>query len=156
MTAYSEFGLPCSSLQNSLRDSGLPENRTPTRRVHQGARGDAGRKTDLWTAPHGSTPIYVHLSLTENSLVLSTLGMSGCSEVFTEARDNPRFGAGILAAGMPSRMGEAKQLLRLGENTLLGQGSENVRCSGVKDIVGREPVAIALAKLGKLLHFTVS
>jgi molybdenum cofactor cytidylyltransferase len=52
-----------------------------------------------------------------------------------EARDNSRFGAVILAAGMSSRMGEAKQLLQLGENTLLGQVLENVRSSGVKDIV---------------------
>jgi molybdenum cofactor cytidylyltransferase len=52
-----------------------------------------------------------------------------------EARSNSRFGAVILAAGMSSRMGEAKQLLRLGENTLLGQVLENVRSSGVKDIV---------------------
>lgn len=52
-----------------------------------------------------------------------------------EARNNSRFGAVILAAGMSSRMGEAKQLLRLGENTLLGQVLENVRSSGVKDIV---------------------
>ena len=52
-----------------------------------------------------------------------------------EARNNPRFGAVILAAGMSSRMGEAKQLLRLGNTTLLGQVLENVRSSGVKDIV---------------------
>jgi molybdenum cofactor cytidylyltransferase len=61
--------------------------------------------------------------------------MAGCTEVFMEARDNSRFGAVILAAGMSSRMGEAKQLLRMGENTLLGQVLENVRGSGVKDIV---------------------
>jgi molybdenum cofactor cytidylyltransferase len=36
---------------------------------------------------------------------------------------------------MSSRMGEAKQLLRTGENTLLGQVLENVRGSGVKGIV---------------------
>jgi len=52
-----------------------------------------------------------------------------------EARNNSRFGAVILAAGMSSRMGEAKQLLRLGENTLLGQVLENVRSSEAKDIV---------------------
>ena len=52
-----------------------------------------------------------------------------------EARNNSRFGAVILAAGMSSRMGEAKQLLRLGNNTLLGQVLENVRSSAVKDIV---------------------
>jgi len=52
-----------------------------------------------------------------------------------EARNNSRFGAVILAAGMSSRMGEAKQLLRLGNNTLLGQVLENVRSSGVTDIV---------------------
>ncbi len=52
-----------------------------------------------------------------------------------EARSNARFGAVVLAAGMSSRMGEAKQLLRLGENTLLGQVLENVRSSRAKDIV---------------------
>jgi len=41
----------------------------------------------------------------------------------------------ILAAGMSSRMGEAKQLLRLGEHTLLEHVLENVRASGVGDIV---------------------
>jgi molybdenum cofactor cytidylyltransferase len=48
-----------------------------------------------------------------------------------EARNNPRIGAVILAAGMSSRMGEAKQLLRLGGSTLLGQVLENVRSSRV-------------------------
>lgn len=52
-----------------------------------------------------------------------------------EARNNSRFGAVILAAGMSSRMGEAKQLLRLGENTVLGQVLENVRSSRAQDIV---------------------
>jgi molybdenum cofactor cytidylyltransferase len=52
-----------------------------------------------------------------------------------EAGSNARFGAVVLAAGMSSRMGEAKQLLRLGENTLLGQVLENVRSSRAKDIV---------------------
>jgi CTP:molybdopterin cytidylyltransferase MocA len=61
--------------------------------------------------------------------------MAGCSEVFMEARSNARFGAVVLAARMSSRMGEAKQLLRLGENTLLGQVLENVRTSRAKDIV---------------------
>ena len=46
-----------------------------------------------------------------------------------------RIGAVILAAGMSSRMGEAKQLLRLGERTLLDQVIENVRASGVVDII---------------------
>lgn len=52
-----------------------------------------------------------------------------------EARSNARFGAVVLAAGTSSRMGEAKQLLRLGENTLLGQVLENVCSSRAKDIV---------------------
>jgi molybdenum cofactor cytidylyltransferase len=52
-----------------------------------------------------------------------------------ESRNNSRFGAVVLAAGMSSRMGEAKQLLRLGENTLLGQVLENVRSSRGKEIV---------------------
>ena len=52
-----------------------------------------------------------------------------------KARNNSRIGAVILAAGTSSRMGEAKQLLRLGGNTLLGQVLENVRGSRVNDIV---------------------
>jgi molybdenum cofactor cytidylyltransferase len=36
---------------------------------------------------------------------------------------------------MSSRMGEAKQLLRLGENSLLGKVLENVRSSRGRDIV---------------------
>ena len=52
-----------------------------------------------------------------------------------EARNNSRIGAVILAAGMSLRMGEAKQLLRLGENTLLGHVLENVRNSSVNEIV---------------------
>ncbi len=52
-----------------------------------------------------------------------------------ELRNNSRIGAVILAAGMSSRMGEAKQLLRLGENTVLGQVLENVRSSLVYEVV---------------------
>ncbi|HEX3470056.1 MAG TPA: nucleotidyltransferase family protein [Silvibacterium sp.] len=46
-----------------------------------------------------------------------------------------RVGAIILAAGRSSRMGEAKQLLRLGETTVLGQTLENVRGAGVDETV---------------------
>ncbi len=41
----------------------------------------------------------------------------------------------ILAAGMSKRMGAPKQLLKLGENTLLGQVLENVRNSKVDEII---------------------
>jgi molybdenum cofactor cytidylyltransferase len=41
----------------------------------------------------------------------------------------------ILAAGKSTRMGEAKQLLRLGDSTVLGQTIENVRRSRVDEIV---------------------
>jgi molybdenum cofactor cytidylyltransferase len=41
----------------------------------------------------------------------------------------------ILAAGKSARMGEAKQLLRLGEGTVLGQTVENVRASSVDEVV---------------------
>jgi molybdenum cofactor cytidylyltransferase len=44
-----------------------------------------------------------------------------------EARNHSRIGAVILAAGMSSRMGETKQLLRLGGQTLLEHVLENVR-----------------------------
>jgi len=50
-------------------------------------------------------------------------------------RGNSQIGAVILAAGMSSRMGETKQLLRLGEHTLLDQVLANVRASGVDEIV---------------------
>ena len=46
-----------------------------------------------------------------------------------------RVGAIILAAGRSTRMGEAKQLLRLGENSVLGKTLENVRTAGVDEIV---------------------
>jgi molybdenum cofactor cytidylyltransferase len=52
-----------------------------------------------------------------------------------KARSNARVGAVILAAGGSTRMGEAKQLLRLGESTVLGQTLENVRRAGVDEIV---------------------
>lgn len=48
---------------------------------------------------------------------------------------NRRVGAVILAAGKSSRMGEAKQLLRLGEKTVLGQTVENVRAARLDEIV---------------------
>jgi molybdenum cofactor cytidylyltransferase len=41
----------------------------------------------------------------------------------------------ILAAGKSTRMGEAKQLLRLGETTVLGRTIENVRRSAVDEVV---------------------
>lgn len=52
-----------------------------------------------------------------------------------EARNQSRIGAVILAAGMSSRMGGAKQLLRLGEQTLLEQVLENVRAAGIGEAV---------------------
>jgi molybdenum cofactor cytidylyltransferase len=51
------------------------------------------------------------------------------------ARVSARIGAVILAAGMSSRMGETKQLICLGENTLLEQVLEIVRSSRVDEIV---------------------
>lgn len=51
------------------------------------------------------------------------------------AKTNSRVGAIILAAGKSTRMGEPKQLLRLGERTVLGQTLENIRDSGVDEIV---------------------
>jgi molybdenum cofactor cytidylyltransferase len=52
-----------------------------------------------------------------------------------DARVSARIGAVILAAGMSSRMGETKQLIRLGENTVLEQVMEIVRSSRVDEIV---------------------
>jgi molybdenum cofactor cytidylyltransferase len=47
----------------------------------------------------------------------------------------PRIAAIILAAGKSSRMGEAKQLLRLGDTTVLAKTIENVCHSAVDEIV---------------------
>jgi molybdenum cofactor cytidylyltransferase len=49
--------------------------------------------------------------------------------------NNSRVGAVILAAGKSRRMGEAKQLLRLGESTVLGQTLANLHGAGVDEIV---------------------
>ena len=46
-----------------------------------------------------------------------------------------RVAAVILAAGKSSRMGEAKQLLRLGEDTVLGRTVENVRAASPDGVV---------------------
>jgi len=62
----------------------------------------------------------------------------------TSDRD-PAISAVILAAGMSRRMGTPKQLLRLGEATLLEQALRNVRQSHVREIVlvlGHEAEAI--------------
>jgi molybdenum cofactor cytidylyltransferase len=48
---------------------------------------------------------------------------------------NSRVAAIILAAGKSTRMGEPKQLLRLGERTVLERTLENVRAAGVEEIV---------------------
>jgi len=64
-----------------------------------------------------------------------TAFQDSCSGVEMEPRNNSRIGAVILAAGMSSRMGEAKQLLRLGERTLLDQVVESVRGSRVDEII---------------------
>jgi molybdenum cofactor cytidylyltransferase len=61
--------------------------------------------------------------------------MASCSEIEVATRDNSQIGAVVLAAGMSLRMGEPKQLLRLGEHTLLDIVLENVRASGVNEIV---------------------
>jgi molybdenum cofactor cytidylyltransferase len=52
-----------------------------------------------------------------------------------KAKACSRVAAVILAAGRSARMGRAKQLLRLGENTVLGQTIENGRRSQVDQIV---------------------
>ena len=71
----------------------------------------------------------------------------------------PRIGAVILAAGTSSRMGEAKQLLRLGATTLLDQVTENVRSSRVDEIVlvlGHEAETIKQTIATKKLKIVVN
>lgn len=53
----------------------------------------------------------------------------------SDAERPPRVAAVILAAGKSSRMGEPKQLLRLGETTMLGQTIDNVRRSVLREII---------------------
>lgn len=48
---------------------------------------------------------------------------------------NHRVGAIVLAAGRSTRMGEAKQLLRLGDSSVLGKTLESVRAAGVDDVI---------------------
>lgn len=50
-------------------------------------------------------------------------------------KNNSRVAAIILAAGKSTRMGEPKQLLRLGESTVLGQTLKNIRGAGLGEIV---------------------
>ena len=50
-------------------------------------------------------------------------------------RDSSRVSAVVLAAGRSARMGEAKQLLRMGGQTMLEQTLENVRASRVDEVV---------------------
>ncbi|HWO33436.1 MAG TPA: NTP transferase domain-containing protein [Candidatus Acidoferrum sp.] len=71
----------------------------------------------------------------------------------------PRIGAVILAAGTSSRMGEAKQLLRLGATTLLDQVTENVLGSRVDEIVlvlGHEAETIKQTIATKKLKIVVN
>lgn len=75
------------------------------------------------------------------------------------AKMKPRIGAVILAAGTSSRMGEAKQLLRLGATTLLDQVTENVRSSRVDEIVvvlGHEAETIKQTIATKKLKIVVN
>jgi molybdenum cofactor cytidylyltransferase len=52
-----------------------------------------------------------------------------------QALKDSRVGAVVLAAGMSTRMGEAKQLVRFGNNTLLGQTLESVSGAHVDEVV---------------------
>jgi molybdenum cofactor cytidylyltransferase len=75
------------------------------------------------------------------------------------AKMKPRIGAVILAAGTSSRMGEAKQLLRLGATTLLDQVTENVLGSRVDEIVlvlGHEAETIKQTIATKKLKIVVN
>lgn len=56
-----------------------------------------------------------------------------CGERMTAAQNG--VAAVVLAAGRSSRMGQPKQLLRVGGRTVLECVLENVRCAGIEEIV---------------------
>ncbi len=60
--------------------------------------------------------------------------MSRAVKGYLKARHS-KIGAVVLAAGTSSRMGEPKQLLRLGVRTVLGQTLDNLRRARVEEIV---------------------
>jgi molybdenum cofactor cytidylyltransferase len=60
--------------------------------------------------------------------------MSRAVKGYLKARHS-KIGAVVLAAGTSSRMGEPKQLLRLGVRTVLGQTVDNLRRARVEEIV---------------------
>lgn len=53
----------------------------------------------------------------------------------TDASNKLRVAAVVLAAGKSLRMGEAKQLLRLGHSTVLGRTVESVRAASLDEVV---------------------
>jgi molybdenum cofactor cytidylyltransferase len=63
------------------------------------------------------------------------IGPSQDSDKSMKAKNNSRVGAVVLAAGSSSRMGELKQLLPLGDSTVLEQTLGNLRAAGVDEIV---------------------
>jgi CTP:molybdopterin cytidylyltransferase MocA len=75
------------------------------------------------------------------------------------ARSDSRIAAVVLAAGKSSRMGETKQLIRLGGGTLLERVIDTVESSGVDDIVvvlGHEANQILRTLAGRKLRTVVN
>jgi molybdenum cofactor cytidylyltransferase len=62
-------------------------------------------------------------------------GKKQTSMISMTGKNNSRVGAIILAAGKSTRMGEPKQLLRLGQSTVLEQTFENIRGAALDEIV---------------------
>jgi molybdenum cofactor cytidylyltransferase len=81
---------------------------------------------------HTNTPsVYTRPSVGDKSIVQG--GDDGLISI--EPRDTARIGAIILAGGSSARMGKAKQLLPLGDSTVLEQTIANVRGAEVQEIV---------------------
>jgi molybdenum cofactor cytidylyltransferase len=79
----------------------------------------------------------LHIGSQIGDLLLTDLeaGKEQTSIISMTGKNKSRVGAIILAAGKSTRMGEPKQLLRLSESTVLGETIENIRRTGLDEII---------------------
>lgn len=98
-------------------------------------------KTDLLQTSRTLSHLIDNLSLAENKpfrlLATSAISDNPVQVILNHERENPevKVAAIILAAGDSSRMGRDKLTLPLGGKTVLGHTLNNIRRSGVEDII---------------------